>query len=343
MAGPAAADAELYLARGPLGSTRPFLTAPLRRRGVSDALLDSPALFRPTRGVRAIEPPSDLVERAAGLLPVLPFDAGFSHVTAAQLLGLPLSYAVEEDDRLHVTAPLDTRRMRRPDVVAHRALHPRHLVSVAGLPVVAPADTWVDMGELAGRGKPVGLDDLVVLGDAVATRLNRIRPLRTVLAARVRPRGKVTLVEALSEIRLGAASPRETLTRLMLVRCGLPEPLLGRAVISSDGDFLGVADLLWEEERVVGEYQGEAFHDAPAERKRDAWRRRGFERRGGYRVEEVWRSDLSTTPDRRTCVLRFATALGVPTSALDLDKAEPRFFSSHAIELAIQRDMMRRR
>ncbi|MFM6848845.1 MAG: hypothetical protein ACKOVB_07050 [Terrabacter sp.] len=250
---------------------------------------------------------------------------------------------MEEDDRLHITMRLDTRRMRRPGVVAHRALHPRRLVSVAGLPVVAPADTWVDMGELVGRGKPVGLDDLIVLGDAVATRLNKIHPMRSALAARVRPRGKAALLEALTEIRWGAASPRETLTRLMLVRCGLPEPVLGRAVISPGGHFLGVADLLWEEQRVVGEYQGEAFHDGEEDRERDARRRSGFERRGGYRVEEVWRRDLSTTLDRRACVLRFADALGAPTNELDLSKADPRFFSSHAMELAIQRDTMRRR
>lgn len=342
MAGLVAAGIELVTGSNDGRPSRPFLTAPLRRGGIADALLDSPALFRPTRGVRAIEPPADLLERAAGLLPVLPFDAAFSHVTAAQLLGLPLSYAVEEDERLHVTMTLDTRRMRRPGVVAHRALHPRRLVSVAGLPVVAAADTWVDMGELVGRGKPVGLDDLIVLGDAVATRINAIAPMRGALAARVRPRGKVALLEALTEIRWGAASPRETLTRLMLVRCGLPEPLLGRAVISPDGHFLGVADLLWEEQRVVGEYQGEEFHDGEHERQRDAQRRSGFERRGAYSVEEVWRRDLSTTLDRRACVLRFADALGVPTGALDLGNAEPRFFSSHAMELAIQRDMMRR-
>ena len=207
--------------------------------------------------------------------------------------------------------------------------------------MVALADTWVDMGELVGRGKPAGLDDLIVIGDAVATRLNAVQPLRSALMARVRPRGKVTLLEALDEIRVGSASPRETLARLMLVRCGLPEPALNQAIIGVDDVLLGVADLLWSKERVVGEYQGEAFHDGPQDRVRDADRRNRFERHAGLAVEEIWNADMTSSRARRECVLRFAGALGVPESSLDLSQADPRFFSSHAIDLAIQREMRR--
>ncbi|WP_323095605.1 hypothetical protein [Intrasporangium sp. YIM S08009] len=257
-------------------------------------------------------------------------------------MALPLSYAIAEDQRVHVTGPLDTRRMRRPGVVAHRARHSRVTTSAQGLPVVAPADTWVDLGELVGRGKPAGLDDLIVLGDAVAYDLNSIHPLHRALASRVRPRGKVTLLEALSEIRLGAASPRETVTRLMLVRCGLPEPELGQAVIDAAGHFLGVADLYWKEHGVVGEYQGEAFHASDEQRVADEERRMGFEREGEFAVEEIWKEDLGSPEARRACVLRFAAALGIPRRELDLSRAEPRFFSTQAMELAMQRGLIRR-
>ncbi|WP_242653127.1 hypothetical protein [Intrasporangium flavum] len=257
-------------------------------------------------------------------------------------MALPLSYAIAEDQRVHVTGPLDTRRMRRPGVVAHRVRHARGTTSAHGLPVVAPADTWVDFGELVGRGKPAGLDDLIVLGDAVAFDLNAIHPLHRALASRVRPRGKVILLEALSEIRLGAASPRETVTRLMLVRCGLPEPELGQAVIDVAGRFLGVADLYWEEHGVVGEYQGEAFHGSDEQRVADGERRKGFEHQGEFVVEEIWNEDLSSPEARRACVLRFAAALGIPRCDLDLSRVEPRFFSTQTMELAMQRDLIRR-
>lgn len=322
-------------------TSRAFLAGPVRASGVSQRWLDSPELFRPARGVRSLVVPQTLVERAAGLMPALPVGSAFSHVTGALLLALPLSYAMEEDERLHLTGPLDTRRMRKPGVVAHRALHARAHTIVDGLPVVDLADTWVDMGELVGRGKPAGLDDLIVIGDAVATRLNSVQPMRRALKARVRPRGKATLLEALDEIRVGSASPRETLARLMLVRCGLPEPSLNQAIVGQNHELLGVADLLWSKERVVGEYQGEAFHDGPQERAHDEARREGFERRAGLTVEEIWKADMSSSSARRSCVLRFARALGVPESSLDLSQADPRFFSSHAIDVAIQRDMQR--
>ncbi|MEO7000083.1 MAG: hypothetical protein ABI112_18560 [Terracoccus sp.] len=132
---------------------------------------------------------------------VFPKTASFSHLTAARLHGLPLSYAMEADERLHVVRPITQSRIRRADVVGHRACHPRSITSVDGLPVVDLADTWVDLGELVARGKPVGLDDLIGVGDAIATRLHGILLRRDALARRVRPHGKATLLEALEEIR----------------------------------------------------------------------------------------------------------------------------------------------
>lgn len=318
-----------------------FLRREGRAHGVPARVLDSSALVRPTRGVRSVSVPQTLVDRAAGLLPALPSDAAFSHTTSAALHGLPLSYALEQDQRLHVSGPLDNRRMRRPDVVAHRCLHARSRDVIDGLPVVGLADTWVDLGELVGRGKPAGLDDLIVVGDAVAARLGVVAPLREALLRRVRPRGKVALLEALQEVRVGSASPRETLARLMLVRCGLPEPLLNHPVLDEFGALLGYADLLWVEQRVAGEYQGEEFHDGDEERARDERRRLGFERSAGVHVEEIWKADMAARAEREACVLRFARALGVPRSELDLTRAEPRFFSTYALDLAEQREMRR--
>lgn len=319
----------------------PFLRREAAVQGIPQRVLDSTMLVRPTRGVRSLGVPRSLVERATALMPALPQDAAFSHVTGAALLGLPLSYAMERDERLHVSGRLDTRRMRRPGVVAHRCLHTRSRDAVEGLPVVGLADTWVDLGELVGRGKPVGLDDLIVIGDAIATRLDAIAPLRRAIMRRVRPRGKATLLEALQEIRVGSASPRETLARLMLVRCGLPEPRLNHPVLDEAGHLLGYADLLWKEQRIAGEYQGEEFHDGDEERARDGRRRLSFERHADLSVEEIWKADMATRADREACVLRFAHALGVPSSQLDLGKAEPRFFSTYAMDQAEQREMRR--
>jgi hypothetical protein len=319
------------------GAAGAFLTREGVAAGLPRRLLDSGQYLRPFRGVRTTSPSVELVDRARDLLPVLRPDAAFSHVTAAQLHDLPLSNAIERDDRLHFVLPIDAPRVRRPGTACHRVLHERSLVEVQGLRVVDLPDVWVDLGELLGRGRPVGLDDLIVVGDAIASRLASVQPLAGALAKRVRPRGKRALAEALLEIRVGSRSPRETLTRVMLTRCGIPEPRLNQAVISTTGDFLGVADLSWEEQRVVGEYQGEEYHSEDDQQVHDDARRTGFER-DGRSVLEVWKSDLASTDARRACVLRFAEALGCDRSTLNLANCEPRFFSSHALDLALQRD-----
>ena len=48
----------------------------------------------------------------------------------------------------------------------------------------------------------------------------------------------------------------ETRTRLMFVKAGIPEPRLNAAVRDADGEWLLTGDLVWDEKRVVAEYQG---------------------------------------------------------------------------------------
>jgi hypothetical protein len=296
--------------------------------------------------------PTDEAKRAALLfrcraaLDLMPSGSVFSHLTAAALHRLPLSYRMEEDERLHVMRPIPFQRIRQPGIVGHRALHPRQVVLVDGLPVVGLADTWADLGELIGPGKPVGLDDTIVLGDAVATRLGKVTPLRAALSSRVRPRGKRTLVEALGLIRVGSWSPRETQTRIMFVRVGLPEPLPNQPVyLSTDPEqLLGIPDHSWWIKRpdplpdikVAGEYQGRAFHSSPAQRAYDLRRRKSFED-DDWIVEWMWDTDLDGTAARSATVVRFANATQTPISSLDLGACEPRFFSQYAMDQARQR------
>ena len=99
-----------------------------------------------------------------------------------------------------------------------------------GLRVVAPADTWCDMGELTSPA--LAIDDLVVMGDAVVNRLEPegIATLRSALDSRTRPRGRARLMAAGGLIRVGSRSPMETRTRLMFHRAGFPEPELNAEV-----------------------------------------------------------------------------------------------------------------
>ncbi|MDC5697178.1 hypothetical protein OO014_07895 [Intrasporangium calvum] len=295
-------------------------------------------------------PPQDLLGRCRALAEELPADHAFSHTTAMRIHGLPMSYAMEEDDRIHVVRPITRSRIKQPGVVGHRALHPRQITTASGVRVVDLADTWADLGEMIGRGRPVGLDDTIVAGDAIATRLGSRTPLALAVAARNRPRGKRTLIEGLEEVRVGSASPGETLSRIMLVRCGLPEPQLNVPIWSSTDPcrLLGVGDLVWHLRRqpplkdikVIGEYQGAAFHSSPAQRRHDRVRLRGFQR-DGWQVEFIWNADLHTPEARQLTVARFASALELERDSLSLAACEPRFFSTYAMQLAEQRASFR--
>lgn len=295
-----------------------------RLAGLSRHQLLTRELLRPTRGVRISEPPATLVDRCRAILLGLPPRTALSHTTAARLLGIPVPPALEQDTRIHVVRPINVSQVRRPDIAGHRALHPRKIVMLEGLPVVGPADTWVDLGEFVGPGKPVGLDDLIVAGDAAAGRLNSIEDLRRALSARTRPRGKVTLSFALIFVRVGSRSALETRSRLMIVRAGLPEPALNIAVIGPGRELLGYVDLAWEEQRVVGEAQSEAFHGDDGARAKDGIRRQGFED-ASWGFVEIWNSDVFEKQRRDIKLVELAEKLSFPVETLDLYAAEPQF------------------
>ena len=306
--------------------SRPFRTSEALGRGVTPSRLRAGDLWTPTPGVRTADVPLTLVERACAFAAAAPRDFAFAHATAARLLGMPLPYALEEDPRIHIVTRTKDNRLRRGEVMGHRGLESRSVIEVHGLPVVGPADTWADLGEYVGSGLPVGLDDLIVAGDAAANLLGEVAPLKQAVEARVRPRGKVTLTFALPQVRLGAWSPMETRCRLMVVRAGLPEPRHNRPVVSRTGEWLGFGDLVWEEQRVVGEYLGVEFHSRSRDRVHDGLRRDGIER-GDWAVVEIVSADVFDDAARAEKLRELAGWLGVNPHLLRIMAAAPQFFA----------------
>ena len=58
------------------------------------------------------------------------------------------------------------RRPRRPGVIGHRGLERRRIGSVNDVPVVHPADVFVDVATAPARAR-WSLEDVVALGDAL--------------------------------------------------------------------------------------------------------------------------------------------------------------------------------
>jgi len=184
---------------------------------------------------------------------------------------------------------------------------------VKGLRVVHGPDTWCDLGDMLPSLLTV--DDLVVIGDAILTRLGEEPSvLARVLESRVRPRGRNRLGEALGLIRAGARSPMESLTRLMFVRAGFPEPSLNTSVLDVDGGWLLTGDLVWEKKRVVAEYQG-ATHAPIRQRSHDA-DRMAVAVDDGVRMFEVFAEDVFDSRRRIRLLTRIAKALGLDPGQL---------------------------
>ena len=265
--------------------------------GVSKSRMLRGDLSRPTHGVRSHGEPSTLLELAAATALALPPDVAFSHATSAGLRHLPLPQ--EAWKPLHVIRTSDHQRIRRKGCRGHLGLERRQLSLVEGLRAVSVHDTWVDLADL-------DLDDLVVLGDAIAARDGSVEGLTAALDRLERVPHRLRSAAGL--VRVGSESPMETRSRLVFVRGGLPEPELNASIFDLDGEWIARADFLWRQARVIGEYQG-AFHFGDFERGDADIGRRLLLQDQGYRFVEITKRDVFEAARRHTLVRRLARML----------------------------------
>jgi len=103
--------------------------------------------------------------------------------------------------------------------------------------------------------------------------------------------GIVNVRACLSDVRTGTDSPQETKLRLVIVRAGLPEPVIGHTVISAEGQFIGTPDLAYVDEMIALEYEGEHHRTDPRTYEDDIIRRELFED-AGWLVIRVTKAHL---------------------------------------------------
>ena len=173
-----------------------------------------------------------------------------SHQSAAVLLGFPL-WGVDLR-RVHVT--------RRPPSSSEAGKHLRchvaglpddDVVTVDGMPVTGPVRTALDLT------RTIELEPAVVALDA-ALRLQLVR--QNDLDGRLsdlagRP-GSRTAGRAVRLADGRSESVGESRSRVLLHRLGLAPSTLQPPVRTASGRILGRADFGWEQERVLGEFDG---------------------------------------------------------------------------------------
>ncbi|RBY95513.1 hypothetical protein DQ237_13330 [Blastococcus sp. TF02-8] len=186
----------------------------------------------------------------AATLAALRRPAVVSHQSAAVLLGLPL-WGVRLD-RVHVT--------RRPPASSEVGRHLRchvagldddDVVDVGGVAVTSPVRTALDLA------RTLAFEPAVVALDAWLGR-KRLDPVQ--LAERTTGLGRMPGARAAARaVRFAdgrSESVGESRSRVLLHRLGLAPSTLQLEIRTPDGGRVARADLAWESERVVGEFDG---------------------------------------------------------------------------------------
>ncbi|TQL40425.1 hypothetical protein FB562_2634 [Homoserinimonas aerilata] len=268
--------------------------------GLSARRLRGRDVDRPFAGVRAVGLDLRILEnRCRAYAARMPPGQFFSHITAALLYRIPLPWRLEQDSRIHVSVRDGGIRPRARGVIGHRLSATTVPRMLGELPVADPVSTWCHLASVLDVDELIAAGDFLVSG--LVTNDGRRPPLATLsqLSDAVQRsagrRGARTMAATVTHIRTGVDSPRESRLRMLLLRSGLPEPVINEPVFDADGRRVGKPDLMFPEARLVLEYEGDEHRTNRDRFRRDIFRREAFED-AGYRVKRVTADDLDIRP-----------------------------------------------
>jgi hypothetical protein len=231
-----------------LGEVGSFRVSDARAAGYSRAAFDARRFELPFHGIRSPLSDHTLATRCVAYTLRMRSDAAFTSLTAAAIWGMPLPAAVDLS-KLRVSVPHGRPRPRARGIIGSERVDRVAVTTMGGLRVLAPAATW------ASLSRDLGCLDLIAVGDdIVGDRRGRSLATLDELRTAIIPRspGAATLARALRYIRVGSRSRPETLSRVLFVTSGIPEPELNYWIPE-----LGVyLDLAWPAARFGYEYQG---------------------------------------------------------------------------------------
>jgi hypothetical protein len=130
-------------------------------------------------------------------------------------------------------------------------LLPGETTEIDGMGVTTPARTAFDIGRRLPVTEGVPRIDALIN----ATELN-VCDIQAVADHHRGTRGLVRLRATIALVDGGAESPYESLTRLLLVRAGLPPPQTQIPVTDESGFTIAYLDMGWPDKRVAVEYDG---------------------------------------------------------------------------------------
>lgn len=278
-----------------LGDT--FSVSSAEAAGIRPDRYSTPDLHRPFRGVRSVDEPETFKEFVDCYLPRLKAGQRFGGVTAARDWGLPIPTEWDRDEPLDVFVAPSGAPPKTPGVRGRRLRSDRaSTFTLKGHPVVDP------VAALFTSAAILTVTDAVIIIDALLTTASNYpdlgpgRPLST--RAEITRRldewqrfpGCGTIRAALPLAREKVESPKETETRLLLGRSGLPEPVVQHEVWAW-GRLLGRTDLAYPMLKIAIEYEGDGHRTNKAQWRKDIERQRYLESEG-WIVIRLTQADL---------------------------------------------------
>jgi len=247
---------------------------------------------------------SSTLENCIALVPMLLDGQFFSHVTALELHGAPRMFPREVE---HVSVAFPRTPPRGEGVIGHSLRRVSRVVEF-GLPASDPAFAWCEAAALLSTDQLIATGDALLTGRRVdGTREPGVTSLDELEAAARLHAGSPgirKLARALSLVRAGVDSPRETFTRLLLLRGGLPEPAVDVPIEVAGGLVLH-SDLGYPELRIAIEYDGDGHRTSRQQWQRDV-ERYELMREAGWTVIRVTAETLDRDPQRLVARVRVA-------------------------------------
>jgi hypothetical protein len=284
--------------------------------GVGESRLRGIDLETPYWGVRTPRGyTSMLVGRARAFLARGPETAILSHISAAQLWGIPLPGRLARDERLHVTVPPDVRAPRGHGVAGHHVhLHPLDVARYQGVRVTSQARTLCDLASI------VDGEDLLAAADYLRwwRREDHLRVDRDEVQQSIdrHPTSRgVARLRAIAPMSTDRAdSAPESIIRYRILHAGFPPPEVNPEVFDDRSNFLAMPDLAYVALKVALDYEGD-HHRV----ERDQWERdiRRVPRLqdAGWHHTRISRADLRDSSDFLTRLGRTLRARGMRSSS----------------------------
>lgn len=172
-------------------------------------------------------------------------------------------------------------------VVRNETLAADEWTSIAGLPVTTLSRTAFDLGRHAPRINAVARLDALMHAKPFAT-----EAVLRLADRHAGARGVRRLRRLLPLVDGGAASPKETWLRLLIVEAGLPSPTT-QIPIQERWGLVAILDMGWEEFKVAAEYDGDQHR---TDRRQYVWdqRRSRLMASMGWEIVRVIKEDSAS-------------------------------------------------